>query len=131
MRRSAQRALAYRRRPALIGVLLATGAMVASADAFAHVELVSSSPAKNARLAHAPSSVSLTFSGPIRSGSLSVTGSGGRASTGSGVRDPRTIKRLLVALRHGLKSGRYTVQARVVAADGHRQSWTYSFTVGK
>ncbi|HEY6890827.1 MAG TPA: copper resistance protein CopC [Solirubrobacter sp.] len=113
--------------PCVLALVLTFGA----ADAFAHVELLSSSPAKNAKVAHAPSSVSLTFSGPIRSGKLSVNGPGGRVSTGSGGRDPRNIKRLLVALRHGLASGRYSVKASVVAADGHSQSWTYSFTVGK
>ena len=118
-------------RLAIVPCALALVLLFGAGDAFAHVELVSSSPAKNAKVAHAPASVSLTFSGPIRSGTLSVTGSGGRASSGSGGRDPRNIKRLLVALRHGLKSGRYTVKARVVAADGHSQSWTYSVTVGK
>ena len=113
--------------PLALVLVLAFGA----ADAFAHVTLVSSSPARNAKLKHAPSSVALTFSEPIRSGSLSVTGSGGRASSGAGGRDPRNQKRLVVALRHGLKSGRYTVHASVVAPDGDHQSWTYSFMVRK
>jgi methionine-rich copper-binding protein CopC len=106
--------------------------LVCATVALAHVTLVSTSPAKNATLAHAPRSVSLLFSGPIRSGTLTVVDAHGRtASTGRGGRDPRNIKRLLVALRAGLGSGRYTAHGSSLAADGHRQTWTYSFTVRK
>ncbi|HTZ86642.1 MAG TPA: copper resistance protein CopC [Solirubrobacteraceae bacterium] len=101
-------------------------------DALAHVTLLSSSPASNATVGRAPSSVSLTFSGPIRSGTLSVTGPGGtKVSVGAGGRDPRNIDRLLVALKSGLKPGRYTAHGSTIAADTHHQTWTLSFTLKK
>lgn len=109
-------------------LLLTLGA----ASAFAHVTLVSTSPAAHAKASHAPLSVSLLFSGPIRSGKLNVVGpKGQKASVGGGGRDPRNIDRLLVALRHGLKPGRYTAKGSTIAADGHPQTWTFTFTVKK
>jgi methionine-rich copper-binding protein CopC len=112
-------------------IALALVFAVGASDALAHEELVSTSPKKNAKLSHAPRSVVLTFSGQIRSGKVKVTGPHGKVSSGSGGRDPRNVKRLRVALRHGLGAGRYTVHASIVAADGDKQSWTYSFTVRK
>jgi methionine-rich copper-binding protein CopC len=118
-------------RLAIVPCALALVLLFGVADASAHVTLVSTNPKKNARLTHVPSSVLLTFSESLRSGTLSVTRSGARVSSGSGGRDPRNINRLVVRLRHGLKSGRYTVHASTVAPDGDHQSWTYSFTVRK
>ncbi|WP_445149694.1 copper resistance CopC family protein [Baekduia sp. Peel2402] len=101
-----------------------------AAPALAHVELAFSSPKNKAKLSKAPSSVSLTFSGPLRSGTLKVTGPNGKkVSVGSGARDPRKISRLLVSLKKGLKAGKYTSRASIVAADGHKESFTLTFTV--
>ncbi|WP_445152165.1 copper resistance CopC family protein [Baekduia sp. Peel2402] len=112
--------------------LTATALVLAAtaAPALAHVQLQSSSPKDKAKLSKAPSSVSLTFSGPIRSGTLKVTGPGGKkVSVGNGGRDPRLITRLTVKLKPGLKAGKYTSKAKIVAADGHKESWTLTFTV--
>ena len=118
------------RRVAPVGALVVAALALATGSALAHVTLVSSSPMANAKLGRPPASVSLTFGGPIRSGTLSVTGPDGRkASTGSGGRDPRNIDRLLVQLKAGLKPGRYTVYGSTIAADTHHQTWTFSFTV--
>jgi methionine-rich copper-binding protein CopC len=97
--------------------------------ALAHVELKSTTPKAHSTV-KAPPSVRMTFSGPIRSASLTVTGPGGKiASKGHGGRDPRNINRALVPLRSGLASGRYTVKASVVAADGHKETFTFWFKV--
>ena len=115
-------------------MLLSTSATAVLAftagTALAHVTLVSSSPGANAKVGRAPSSVSLTFSGPIRSGTLSVTGpDGAKVSIGSGGRDPRNIDRLLVQLKRGLKPGRYAVRGSTIAADTHHQTWAFAFTI--
>ena len=95
--------------------------------ALAHVEFESSTPKAKSTVRSA-SSVRLTFSGPIRSGTVTVKGPGGSAaSRGKGGRDPRNIKRLLVPLKSGLKSGKYTVKANLVAADGHKQTVSFWF----
>jgi methionine-rich copper-binding protein CopC len=111
-----------------VAALAATAAFGAPA-ALAHVELKSTTP-KAKSTVKAPSSVRLTFTGPIRSGTVTVTGPrGATASSGKGGRDPRNINRLLVALRSSLKAGKYTVKAKAVAADGHRETFTYWFKI--
>jgi methionine-rich copper-binding protein CopC len=109
--------------------VLAAAAALGAPAALAHVELKSTNPKAKAAVS-APSSVRLTFTGPIRSGSVSVKGPGGStASSGKGGRDPRNIDRLLVPLRSGLKAGKYTVKASLVAADGHHQTMTFWFKI--
>jgi methionine-rich copper-binding protein CopC len=94
------------------------------------VELKSTSPKARSTVKSSPASVRLTFSGPIRRGSVTVRGPGGTsASSGKGGRDPRSIDRLLVPLRPGLKSGTYTVKASLVAADGHHETFTFWFKI--
>ncbi len=114
-------------------IIAVTSAFIASATlapaALAHVELKSSTP-KAKSTVKAPSSVRITFTGPIRSGSVSVKGPGGStASSGKGGRDPRNINRLAVPLKSGLKTGKYTVKATLVAADGHHQTISFWFKI--
>ena len=109
-------------------VVLAT---FGAADAAAHVQLVSTSP-KAGSTVRSVSSVKLTFSGVIRSGTVRVTGPGGtKVSKGNGGRDPRNVKRLAVSLRGGLKSGTYRVSASIAAGDGHAEQFSYSFKLKK
>jgi methionine-rich copper-binding protein CopC len=97
--------------------------------ALAHVELKSSTP-KGKSTVRKPSSVKLTFTGPIRSGTVTVKSSGGSSATsGKGGRDPRNINRLTVPLKSGLKAGKYTVKASIVAADGHKETFTFWFKI--
>jgi methionine-rich copper-binding protein CopC len=111
-----------------IATLAVTAAFGAPA-ALAHVELKSTTP-KAKSTVKAPSAVKLTFTGPIRTGSVSVKGPGGTtASSGKGGRDPRNINRLAVTLRSGLKAGKYSVSAKVVAADGHKETFTFWFKI--
>jgi methionine-rich copper-binding protein CopC len=107
-------------------VAIAAAALVATA-AFAHVNVKSRSPGKGATASTSIGSASVTFKGPIRSGSLRVVGPGGRVvSTGSG-RDPRNITRVRAGLKSSLRSGRYRARYSIVAADGHRQRGSWRF----
>jgi methionine-rich copper-binding protein CopC len=100
----------------------------AAAPALAHVQLEQTSPRAGSTVKRTAPAASVTFSGPILSGSLSVKGPGGRrASVDSGGRDPRSIKRVLVELKRGLKAGSYTATWKIVAADGHRQQGSFRF----
>jgi methionine-rich copper-binding protein CopC len=109
-------------------LVAAVALATAAAPALAHVELVKTSPKAGSTVKRTAASASATFSGPILSGTLTVTGPGGkRASVDSGARDPRSIKRVLVELRRGLKAGSYKATWKIVAGDGHRERGTFTF----
>ena len=114
-------------------LLVAATALVASLAlapaALAHVELEKTSPKAHSTV-KAPSAVRMTFSGPLRTASLTVTGPGGKvASSGRGGRDPRNINRAVVSLKSGLAAGKYTVKAKVTSADGHKETFTFWFKI--
>ncbi len=118
-----------RQSTAALVAALAISATFGAASALAHVQLVSSSPRSGSTVT-SPASVTMTFSGPLRSGTLKVVGPGNRkVSKGNGSRDPRNIKRVFVSLQRGLKAGTYRVSANIVAGDGHRESFAYSFKI--
>lgn len=112
---------------ALPAVLLAL--VAGAAPAWAHTELDSSSPAANAQVGTAPTSVSLTFSEDIAAAdaTVSVAGPGGTDyAAGPATGDGDT---LTVPLRPLGAAGAYTVTYRVVSDDGHPVSGTVPFTL--
>lgn len=115
-----------RRRPALIAVAVACLALAVPAVASAHVEIVATSPSGTAKTTI--ERVSVTLSGPIRSGTLTVLGpDGSKASKGAGGRDPHNFSVVGVGLKSNLAPGRYTARVAWVSADGHRQSASFGF----
>ena len=101
---------------------------VAAATAFAHTEVKSTYPAKGKTATKRITSVSVTFNGSIRSGSVKVTGPGGRTySSSSGGRDPRNIKRLKVPMKSSKPAGTYKASWTMKAADGHTQRGSFTF----
>jgi methionine-rich copper-binding protein CopC len=106
---------------------LAVSAVTATA-AFAHVEYKSSSPGKGKTASTHISSVTVTFTGAIRKGTLKVTGPGGKTfSKGSGGRDPRNINRVRVPMKSGLKAGSYKATWSITAGDGHAETGSFTF----
>ncbi len=118
-----------RRHQSALGSLLAVAALAAGATtAFAHTKVTSTSPAKGKTAKTSIDRVTVTFSGPLRRGTLRVVGPGSKVvSDGKGGRDPRNIKRLLVPLNASLKPGSYKASWTIVAADGHAQKGSFSF----
>ncbi|MFD7782252.1 copper resistance protein CopC [Streptomyces nojiriensis] len=109
----------------LSAVLLWAGAPAASA----HTDLTSSTPADGATLDALPTSIGLTFSDDMSQeyAKVALTAPDG---TPAGAGEPRVDgKSALLAVKPGLPSGKYTVGYRVVSADGHPVSGSYSFTV--
>lgn len=104
--------------------------LVVPAVAEAHVEVKKTSPKRGAKLNSAPSRATVTFTGTIISGTLTVKGPGGSvASVGNGGRDPRDVTRLLVGLKGSLGAGRYKASWSVKAPDGHRQRGKFRFRI--
>jgi copper resistance protein C len=101
---------------------------VAAAPAPAHVRVESTRPASGGTASTSIGSVTVTFTGAIRRGTLRVVRRGGRVvSIGRGGRDPRNISRLRVSLKSGLRAGRYRARWTCVAADGHRSDGFFRF----
>ena len=109
--------------------LTATGTVVATAQAAsAHSVLVSSSPASGATVASAPADVTLTFDENVRAPAFVVVRGpdGTRADQGS----PQILDATVTQpLRPALPAGDYTVDFRVVSADGHPVEEQLSYTV--
>ena len=111
----------------VLAVALALFAIPATA-ALAHTKVVSSSPKRGGTAKTSIRAVKITFNQQVSGGSIRVTGPGGRVvSAGKGGRDPRNVKRLVVALKGGLKSGRYKASWTIKAADGHTQKGSIRF----
>ena len=102
--------------------------VLAAGTAFAHGTVKSTSPGKGKTASTHITTVTVTFNGQIRSGSIKVTGPGGKTvSSGQGGRDPRNVKRLRVPLKSGLKAGSYKATWKIVASDGDDQSGSFTF----
>ena len=110
-----------------LGAVAATSALV-TATAFAHETVKSTSPGKGKTASTSITSASVTFNAQIRSGSMKVTGPGGKVvSSGKGGRDPRNVKRVKVPLKSGLKAGSYKATWSITAGDGHAETGTFTF----
>lgn len=105
---------------------VALAALLLPALSAAHEKIVSTKPSGQAKVGL--KSVVVTFSGPIRSGTLKVFAANGtKVSKGKGGRDPRNVSRLRATLKRGIGPGRYTARVKWVGADGHRQSSSFRF----
>ena len=104
----------------------------------AHTQLVSSSPAANARVA-APTKIELRFNeaviGATARATIAMTGMPGMANhapmaiTGFTAQMGKDRKSMTLLLRRPLTAGTYLVTWTAAGADTHRMSGTFSFTV--
>lgn len=121
-----------------VAVVLLAGAvalLAGAAPAWAHTELESSTPAADARVAQAPTEVTLTFTEdvPADRAEVTVTGPAGTdAATGTDhASGPITAAggTLTVPLEPLGDAGVYEIEYRVVSDDGHPVSGTVPFTL--
>jgi hypothetical protein len=114
----------------LAALLLCVGASLPAAPAaFAHDQLISSSPAPDERLAKTPASITLAFSSPLLALGHEVRVVDDNAR--NWVSGPAVLSReSLVQALPELPDGGYQVSWRVVSADGHPISGSYRFHVG-
>ena len=114
-------------RRAVVALAAAGSLALGVAVADAHTEVASTSPSSKRAASTSVRSVTVTFTGQIRSGSLTVKRGSRTVSRGRGGVDPRKVTRLRVGLRSGLTSGRYKATWTIKAADGHTQKGTFTF----
>jgi methionine-rich copper-binding protein CopC len=111
-------------------VLLAS-TLLATATAFAHARLQSSTPADGATLAPAPGELRLTYDEPVEAAvsSVRLTGPDGAVvptgKPGADKDDARTLVLRLPALR----AGAYRAEWATMGRDGHRTHGEVRFTV--
>jgi len=116
---------------ALVAVLAGPFAGPAS-PAYAHAQLVGTTPANGARLDSAPAEIVLRFSErvlPVRDGIRLLDGAGSVRPTGP-ARIDVTGREVIVPVSAGLTTGTYTVSWRVVSADSHPIHGAFAFGVG-
>ena len=104
---------------------------VSPADA--HAELDSSTPAADAVVAKAPTTVTLTFSENVNVGSQDVRvldDKGKRVDKGN-THYGRTNSEVVVGLDSGLADGTYVVDWRAISADSHPVHGGFQFSIGK
>ena len=109
---------------------LAIAAMLLPVTAAAHATLLKSQPAAGTVTQTSPSEVRLTFSEEVLPGmsSLILVLSDGSEVNLRGANDSHDIRVLTASLPH-LPPGGYGITWRVISADGHPTSGTYSFLV--
>jgi copper resistance protein C len=111
---------------------LTLGLCLASAPAFAHAHLKSSTPAANATVATAPGELDLTFSEGVnpKFTGVKVTGPGKAAvATGAATLGTGGDTTLVVPVSAPLTAGTYKVDWHALATDGHKTTGSYSFTI--
>jgi methionine-rich copper-binding protein CopC len=110
--------------------LLLVGAALVAPSSSAHTGVVATSPRAGSSLAAAPRAVTVTFSGQILRGTVTVrNGVGRKVSLGTGRRDPLSVRRLRVGLPAGLPAGAYRVRWTATTPDGHALTGVFGFRV--
>jgi methionine-rich copper-binding protein CopC len=111
--------------------LAAIGILASPALARAHAHLVSSDPAATS-VVHMVKAVRITFSEPVVAAftGAEVAGANGRAvPTGHAAISPSDKRVMIVPLAQPLAPGAYVVRWHAVAADTHRTSGQFGFSV--
>jgi copper transport protein len=118
------------RRFAAVLTLLAAAVLTTPVLLFAHAHLVRSTPAANATLTAAPTSLSLWYSEKpeLSFTVIKLTDSAGTAIT-LGAPTATSQNGITVSITAALANGRYTVSWKTAASDGHASSGTFSFTL--
>ena len=113
----------------LIAVVTAASLLAPASLAWAHTELNSVSPRKNSTR-KTVRSVHATFTGSLITGTITIKTSSGRVVPLKRNGLKANNKRVLEAIpRRPLASGRYVVEWRARASDGHSQRGSWRFRV--
>ena len=109
--------------------MAALGVAFMPASLHAHSGVTATTPANGATVAALPGSIRITFGEAIgRVIFVTATDAAGKNHVVSAKMDPAKASRVLTRTRDS-RPGRYRVQWKVVATDGHAQAGTYTFTV--
>ena len=119
-------------RPAVGAALILAGVLGVASPAFAHAQLLGTSPASGAVLASPPTQVVLTFGEAVQAPPTAIevfSAAGQQLRTGPAGHPPGRPDQVEVALPGSLK-GTYVVSWRVISADTHPVQGAFDFSVG-
>lgn len=115
---------------ATVLAVIAAALVWSAGPAWAHVELVATTPASGATVPAPPDGVSLEFSGPLSPGADHAIGvfdpGGNRVDDGATVEE---TDRVIVTGVGATEPGTYSVRWLIIAGDGDTQEGEYTFTV--
>lgn len=105
--------------------------VLAAPVVLAHDEVIGTSPSNGEQLTAAPDEVRIRFSAEARprSGKASITGPDGRSVASGPARVRGTV--LVIPMRATKAAGRYSVEFRTLASDGHPVTGSLTFEVVK
>lgn len=109
-------------------LLACLATLIMTGQALAHTHLKASSPADGSTLATAPATFALTFAEPARLTALSLQGEGGKETKIADL--PTAAASEFKVPAPALANGRYTLNYRLISADGHVMTGKIAFTVG-
>jgi copper transport protein len=118
----------------LVGAVfvVVVGLLAAAGTAFAHAELLSSSPANQELLTESPTEIGLQFTesvDPIEPGIRLIAADGDHVEIGA-VDQSAGTDRMRAAVPATLADGTYVVAWQAVSADSHRVRGSFTFSVG-
>jgi copper transport protein len=119
-------------RPAIAAALVLGGVLGLASPAFAHAQLLGTSPASGAVLTSPPAEVVLTFGESVQAppAAIEVYSAAGQQVRTGPVGHPRgRADQVLVSLPQSMR-GTYVVSWRVISADTHPVQGAFSFSVG-
>jgi copper transport protein len=119
-------------RPAAVAAVISAGVLGFASPAFAHAQLLETSPASGAVLATPPAQVILTFGEAVQAPPTAIeifSADGQQLYTGPAGHPPGQPDQVAVALPGSLK-GTYVVSWRVISADTHPVQGAFTFSVG-
>ncbi len=109
--------------------IVCLGVIASARSVWAHPQIVAIEPPPDARLAHAPAQVAITFNEPVEAlSTLALYTSQGALAARGGGRDPADPRRLALKLPP-LGPDLYTVAWTAAGSDGHVVRGTFVFTV--
>ncbi|MEU8820759.1 copper resistance CopC family protein [Actinoplanes sp. NPDC048796] len=113
----------------LLGLAALVAVLLPGTPAWAHTQLVATSPAREAVLTKAPEAITLEFSQRLNPSFTTIALSdAARRQIAASTPAVDTAKGTIVP-REPLGNGTYTVAYRVVSVDGHTVQGSYVFTV--
>lgn len=118
------------KRPLFVAGAVALTLLGAAAPAAAHNTLISSNPEEGARIAKAPTAITLTFDQPVQGADVNevaLTGPDGRTYTTGRVQVDGT--EVTAPIRPPGPAGTYVIGFRILSADGHPVSEELRFTL--